>query len=495
MEDSLAQSVADINARHGERMDSIQDDLKRIHDEMDSRIIEQLDAKYTKWENDRAEAHAEYMMAKEDITTKMQDIVQLRDKTKNLVSMVHEARNKYTLAAQEVKKHNEKFESTIKQNSDTIKKWDDQMQRNSHTLAQIGTVKSLLQSVEARQSDMEQVQREAKQLLHSMNQTKAQWKTVNNMSAQVKETQATLHTINEQLSKLENDLVQAHAFWKRQCKQLDDRLQVHEDGQMTDTHIRHIADQVITAYQSTKETKMENRIEETVQRRLQEVWHALEKKTTEVQEELRSTSEQYTMELKDFIEAAAKLQHEELVKCGTEQQEELERFAAKQLPAKDTLKTGRIPEQVDIPTTDSQGGLSRRSVDPPATPPTNVDRVKRTGQEGQPSTVRPTAGNRAPTNPYRTNRSPPNPHRSNWTAADVRVQDRCDVTPPNPYRPNRLPPNPHQSNWIAKDDRVDDRQGSDRWHGIQVNDETTNAVIETDRTSTHDTAFMTPSQL
>lgn len=122
-----------------------------------------------------------------------------------------------------------------------------------------------------------------------------------------------------------------------------------------------------------------------------------------------------------------------------------------------------------------------------------------------------------PTNPYRPNRSPPNPHRSNWTAADVRVQDRLDVTPPNPYRLNRLSPNPHQSNWTAKDDRVDDRQGNDRWHGVQVNneprmntrertqteqhenaagnDETTNAVIATDRTSTCDTTLMTPSQL
>ena len=52
------------------------------------------------------------MIAKEDITIKMQETVQMCDRTKELVSMVHEARNRYNLVAQEVKQQYEDLVTT-----------------------------------------------------------------------------------------------------------------------------------------------------------------------------------------------------------------------------------------------------------------------------------------------------------------------------------------------------------------------------------------------
>jgi hypothetical protein len=108
---------------------------------------------------------------------------------------------------------------------------------------------------------------------------------------------------------------------------------------------------------------------------LQTVEQFLAQRTEEVNEQLRNTGDQYTAEIKEFLESAAKIQHDELIACGTQQQEALENIAAQKAKAPVRQSTqpllieiGLVPAQVNIPTTDSQGSLSRRSVDPPGDP-------------------------------------------------------------------------------------------------------------------------------
>ena len=58
---------------------------------MHQEVEDQINARYTKWEASIADTHAEYMSAREDITHKMQEVVQMQVKAKEMVSLVHEA--------------------------------------------------------------------------------------------------------------------------------------------------------------------------------------------------------------------------------------------------------------------------------------------------------------------------------------------------------------------------------------------------------------------
>ena len=157
LEDRLVNSMQESNKSHAARMDNIHDELQRLKADMERDIDEKVNIKYANWEQARADSQAEYLLAKEEVTSKMKEIEQVRDKAKEMVGFVHEARNKYNAAIQETKQRTDVLEATIKKSTGQFKAWEQQMQRNLRTLEQVGDINTLLQSVEARQTEMEQV--------------------------------------------------------------------------------------------------------------------------------------------------------------------------------------------------------------------------------------------------------------------------------------------------------------------------------------------------
>ena len=187
------------------------------------------------------------------------------------------------------------------------------MQRNLRTLDQVGDINTLLQSVEARQTEMEQVKRESAQMIMDINQKKDQWRTTTTLGPQVKDAHVKLKAIQKQTTKLKHDLVQAHTYWKRQWTQLDERVTASTRVMEDEARMRQIAEQIYSATRVEWDAQLDTRIDSTVK---QKVDKALESKTAEVSEQFRSTGEQYTAEIKEFIEAAAKIQHDMLITCG-----------------------------------------------------------------------------------------------------------------------------------------------------------------------------------
>ena len=372
LEERLVKSMQESNSCHDAQMDIIHDKLNRLKANIERDIGEKVCANYATWEKDRADLHAEYMLATEDIKSKLKEVDKVQDKAKEMIGMVHEARNKYNSAIQETRELTDCMEATIKKSTGQIKEWEEQMQQNRQTLDQVGKINDLIQSVKARQNEMEQVKREATNLLMDINQNKAQWRPVSSLGPQVKDAHTKLKALQKQTTKLEHNLVQAYAYWKRQWTELDERITTHNKAPEDESHLQKIADRAIKATQVAREEQFEQRMDAKVLRTVEQF---LAQQTEEVNEQLRNTGDQYTAEIKEFLESAAKIQHDELIACGMQQQEALENIAAQKVKAPVRQSTqpllieiGLVPAQVNIPTTDSQGILSHRSVDPPGNP-------------------------------------------------------------------------------------------------------------------------------
>ena len=98
--------------------------------------------------------------------------------------------------------------------------------------------------------------------------------------------------------------------------------------------------------------------------------------TKELLATMDKQAEEYSKELKEYVEKAAEMYQGDILCCSEQQQAKLTQLVTawevKQYrpPQDQELSTTtpayhKVPEQVDIPTNASQMGMSRRSIDPP----------------------------------------------------------------------------------------------------------------------------------
>lgn len=156
LEERLVKALQDLRESTDDRFSSMQTEIQNLKGELQKDISEQMNEKYTKLEGSVADTHAEFMAAKEDIKQQMKDLNKVQDKTKEMVHLVHEARNKYMLATQESMQQAQQLETTIQTHKTQMKEWESQMLQHAKILDQVGNVRQLLQSVEAHQTDMKQ---------------------------------------------------------------------------------------------------------------------------------------------------------------------------------------------------------------------------------------------------------------------------------------------------------------------------------------------------
>ena len=171
LEERLVQTVHEFSMVTETRINTAHLELLCIKEDMNREIWDQVNTQYAQWEASLVDTHAKYMSVCKDITQKMQEMVKMHDKAKDMVRVAYEVRNKYNLAVQESSQNKQHLKTTIKHSNSKIEAWEEQMLRNGQILAQIGSINTLLQSVEARQTDMEQVKLEAKQMQTNINQT------------------------------------------------------------------------------------------------------------------------------------------------------------------------------------------------------------------------------------------------------------------------------------------------------------------------------------
>ena len=71
--------------------------------------MEQVNRKYKQLDGSLADAHAKYMMASKNAQRQMQHLNNICDKAQAMVSLMHEAWNKYTVAMATNEKHMEQI--------------------------------------------------------------------------------------------------------------------------------------------------------------------------------------------------------------------------------------------------------------------------------------------------------------------------------------------------------------------------------------------------
>lgn len=101
LEERLVKALQDLRESTDDRFSAMQTEIQNLKEELQKDISEQMNEKYAKLEGSVANTHAEFMVAKVDIKQQMKDLNKVQDKTKEVVHLVHEARNKYMLAMQE----------------------------------------------------------------------------------------------------------------------------------------------------------------------------------------------------------------------------------------------------------------------------------------------------------------------------------------------------------------------------------------------------------
>ena len=86
-EDRLVKSLQEYKQGHDARMDNIHDELQRLKADMERDIDEKVNIKYATWDQARADSQAEYLLAKEEVTSKMKEIEQVQDKAKEMLAL------------------------------------------------------------------------------------------------------------------------------------------------------------------------------------------------------------------------------------------------------------------------------------------------------------------------------------------------------------------------------------------------------------------------
>ena len=199
------------------------------------------------------------------------------------------------------------------------------------------------------------------------------------MAAQSKENSAKQHTLQKQTSKLENDVVQAHSYWKKQWAELNKRLHKCETNRVDDLYVKQVTIATLNAENQTIRNICETAVQEAIQKQIAP--HALA-----IKEDFASQAEEHTKELKEYMEKAAQVYQDELTQYGMKQQTALQQLVQswqqQQKGAQHTStpiqtpEARQVPEIVDIHTTASQMGMSRKSVDPPDEAPTQQQRQR-----------------------------------------------------------------------------------------------------------------------
>jgi hypothetical protein len=175
---------------------------------------------------------------------------------------------------------------------------------------------------------------------------------------------------------------------------------------------------------------------------------------------MASRVEEYTNKFKQYVETAAKVYQEDILKCSEKQQEKLTQMMNKweedqRKPTKDpefsiiTPNFNQVPEQVEINTTASQMGMSRRSVDPPDETPVRQHRqtiqmygdVRVTDGVAEPD-EKSTQGNTLTEAVPRQNRWKDVEDVDRWTnPTDRRAPAQCGTPKPRQDRWQQEPPN------------------------------------------------------
>jgi hypothetical protein len=102
----------------------------------------------------------------------------------------------------------------------------------------------------------------------------------------------------------------------------------------------------------------------------------VEQQAMEMKAELATQADEYSKEIKAYVENATKGYQSDLLKCSEQQQDKIHQMIRKwdeqqgrQSKDQGVLTTtpayNKVPEQVEITTTASQMGMSRKSMDPP----------------------------------------------------------------------------------------------------------------------------------
>ncbi|KAL3796861.1 hypothetical protein HJC23_008814, partial [Cyclotella cryptica] len=345
LESRLSSGLAETRASTDEQFQTIQRELRNMKGDIHKEISTRMEEVCNKMEGSLASAQADLVTAQEDIQKKMEEVQQIHAKTKDIAKLAHEARNKYELAMKRSDIRVREMEETVQTHCTQIRQWGTQMQQHSNMMDQVGTVQQLLHSVEARQQEMEQMKQEINKVQTNINKASSQWKQISTLAAQSKENSGIQQALQKQTTKLENDVVQAHAYWKKQWNDLHKRMQKLETNKVDDLYIKQIA----VATVNTEAQSIKNQCE--------------------------TAADEYTKELKEYMERAAQVYHDDLVKCGMEQQTALEHliqtWTTQRNATKDPARLTKsrepchVPEQVEINTNESQMGMSCRSIDPP----------------------------------------------------------------------------------------------------------------------------------
>jgi len=381
MEQRLIETVqASKDATDG-RFHDVQNEIRALKGELHLDIKERMEAASTKLEGMIANSQADLMIATEEIKKKMAEIHQVHDKAKGIANLAHEARNKYQMAAQQSDQRINDIETTINTYQSQIKLWETQMGRHDELMAQVGNVKALMQSVEARQRDMDQAKKEITQLQQNIAQSASKWENTSKSATQMQEFNKQQQSLIKTTTKLENDVVQAHAYWKKQWGELKNRIQKCERQGVDDLYIKQIMVATLQQEDWHRGEKCHMEEKESVQRQMDDMLRTFEQRANDMQGTMDKQVEGYIKEVKEYVEKAAEVYQNDLLRCSEQQQAKLTQLiqdweakhTTQQQEQASSIKTpphNKVPEQVDITTNDSIMGMSRRSIDPPEVMPT-----------------------------------------------------------------------------------------------------------------------------
>ena len=122
MEKHLVQMLRETREATDNKIIMVQTNLQKFKRDIKEEIMVQVNQKYKQLDGSVADAHAKHTTESDNVQHQVQDLNNMHDKAQAMVSLTHEARNKYTEAMVTNEKLTEQINKAINQNSSQIQK-------------------------------------------------------------------------------------------------------------------------------------------------------------------------------------------------------------------------------------------------------------------------------------------------------------------------------------------------------------------------------------
>ncbi|KAL3794067.1 hypothetical protein HJC23_008955 [Cyclotella cryptica] len=159
----------------------------------------------------------------------------------------------------------------MKSHGTRIRDWGSQMKKHAEMMDQVGTVRQLLQSVEARQQEVDQTKKDILHMQQQINKTTTQWKHLTTTASQSKENNMLQQTLQKQTTKLKQDVVQAHAYWKKQWAELNKRMHKYKSNRVDELYATQVTIATLQAEHSNIKVTCETAVKEAIHRQMEKL--------------------------------------------------------------------------------------------------------------------------------------------------------------------------------------------------------------------------------